>query len=343
MTNNRRLPAEWEKCGAVLLSWPHKDSDWNYILDEAYECYINLVNALISEVPVIIVAPDIAIPKSQLAHLNEEKLMYWQINTNDTWARDFGPITTFEYNIPVICDFKFNGWGLKYPACFDNLITGKLASAGIITAKVENHLGFVLEGGSIDSDGNGSILTTSECLLSLNRNGNLSKESIESYLKYSLGAYRIMWIDNGFLAGDDTDSHVDTLARFAPHNTILYVKCDNPSDIHYKALKQMENELQHFRDVDGMPYNLMGLPMTDPIFDETGSRLPATYANFFVTPTAVFMPTYNQPDNDRRASETIRKAFPGYKVISVDCRTLIKQHGSLHCVTMQLPSEILSI
>lgn len=346
MTNDltyRRFPAEWEYCGAVLLSWPHAASDWSYMLDEVTQCYLHLCEALSQETTLVIVAPDIAIPKKALAHLDNRRILFCQISTNDTWARDFGPITVFDGDTPRLLDFMFNGWGLKFPAAYDNLITPKLHSAGLLRAPLENHRGFILEGGAIDSDGQGSLLTTSECLLSPNRNAQMSREDIEAHLCQTLGVNRVLWIDHGFLAGDDTDSHVDTLARFAPNDTILYVKSDDPADIHYDALKAMEHDIASMRTPDGSPYNLIGLPMPDAIYDEDGNRLPATYANFLVTPTAIFLPTYNQKLNDQMAEQILRIAFPDHRIYTVDCRALIKQHGSLHCVTMQLPPQILPI
>lgn len=341
----RRMPAEWESFGAVLIAWPHAETDWNYMLEVVTECYCNLARAILdSGSTLIVVAPDIAVPKKYIGDLNSERIIFCQVATNDTWARDFGPITVVdsEANKKLI-DFCFNGWGLKFAACYDNLITSKLASAALFNATVENHLGFVLEGGSIESDGCGTILTTSECLLSPNRNGDLSREQIVEYLHSALGAERVLWVNHGYLAGDDTDSHIDTLARLAPNDTILYVKCDNPDDEHYKELSLMEENLMALRTREGNPYNLIALPMPDPIFDEDGERLPATYANFLITDTSILLPTYRQLANDRLAEQIMQIAFPERKIITVDCSALIRQHGSLHCVTMQLPKEILPI
>lgn len=338
----RYLPAEWETDAVVLLSWPHAGTDWCYMLEEVTLCYVRLAEAIAGYHHLLVVAPDIKVPMRYLSHIDQSKIKYYQVDTNDTWARDFGPITVFENGCPVLCDFKFNGWGLKFAACYDNMVTSRLVSSGIFGAAMENHLGFVLEGGSIESDGVGTIMTTSECLLSPNRNGNLLRQQIEQYIKHVIGADRVLWIEHGYLAGDDTDSHVDTLARFASKDAILYVRCEDPDDEHYLSLKDMEDDLRSFVTADGHPYNLISLPMPDPVYDEEGNRLPATYANFLVTSAAVFLPVYNQPDNDRKAVEIVRIAFPGKAVETVDCRPLIKQHGSLHCVTMQLPIEIFS-
>ncbi|MBD5257319.1 MAG: agmatine deiminase family protein [Barnesiella sp.] len=340
----RRMPAEWEPNGAVLIAWPHADTDWAYMLDDVTKCYIDIVHAIVDSgaIPVV-VAPDIALPKKYLADIDGSRIIFCQVATNDTWARDFGPITVKDGDTTRLLDFCFNGWGLKFAACLDNLINSKLSRASLFTAPLENHLGFVLEGGSIESDGCGTILTTSECLLSPNRNGDLSREQVEEYLCKALGARRVLWVDHGYLAGDDTDSHIDTLARLAPGDTILYVKCDDPSDEHYEQLSLMEQDLMAMRTADGRPYNLVALPMPSAIYDEDGERLPATYANFLITDTSILLPVYNQPANDRLAEQIMQIVFPERRIIKVDCSALIRQHGSLHCVTMQLPRQILPI
>lgn len=341
--HNHRLPAEWESTGAILLSWPHRDSDWAYMLDEVMQCYINIATEIVKEEKLIIVAPDITIPQKQLAHLDTQKISFVEMPTNDTWARDFGPITTIDGDKYIINDFQFNGWGLKFASALDNLITRNLINSGAIKGTYNNRLGFTLEGGSIESDGKGLLLTTSECLLSPNRNGDLDKTQIELYLSASLGAKKTLWLDFGFLSGDDTDSHIDTLVRICPDDTIAYVGCGDINDEHFDELKAMKEQLKSFTTIDGQPFNLVELPFPDAIYDENGERLPATYANFLIMSNTVLMPSYNQPENDNQAAKQLQKAFPGYKIVPVDCRALIKQHGSLHCVTMQLPKEILPL
>ncbi|MBR5898861.1 MAG: agmatine deiminase family protein [Muribaculaceae bacterium] len=338
-----RLPAEWESTGAILLSWPHKDSDWAYMLEEVTQCFINIVTEIIKEEYAIIVAPDISIPQEQLSHLSQDNIRYVEIPTDDTWARDFGPITTINNDEYIINDFQFNGWGLKFRSCNDNLITSNLMKWEALKGRVNNLLGFTLEGGSVESDGRGLMLTTSECLLSPNRNGDLDKQQIEDVLARELGISKTLWLDFGYLAGDDTDSHIDTLARICPNDTIAYVGCNDETDEHYEELQAMKQQLQQFTTIDNRPFNLVELPWPDAIYDEDGERLPATYANFLILKDSVLMPSYKQPANDKLAMEQLAKAFPGYKITAVDCNALIKQHGSLHCVTMQLPAEILNI
>lgn len=339
----RVFPAEWDTDAAIMIAWPHEETDWEPMLADVEETYTAMAEAFSRYHTVVIVAPDISKPKKALSQLTDRKILFVQTSTNDTWTRDYGPITVSSDNQPLLLDFCFNGWGLKFAANHDNLVTSKLVAAGAFRADRENHLGFVMEGGSIDSNGKGSLLTTSECLMSPNRNGDLSREQIEDYLKDSLGVNRVLWIDHGYLAGDDTDSHVDTLARFAPNDIILHVAAFDPSDEHFEALTSMAEDLGNLTTESGSPFNLVALPLPDAIYDEDGQRLPATYANFLATDKAVFMPTYRQPNNDRLAAQILKIAFPDHEIVEVDCYHLIRQHGSLHCATMQIPQQILPI
>jgi len=194
---------------------------------------------------------------------------------------------------------------------------------------------FVLEGGSIESDGEGTILSTSACLCNTNRNNGLSKQEIEELLHTYLGAKRVLWLDHGYLAGDDTDSHIDTLARFANKDTIAYVKCNDKDDEHFEALQKMEAQLKKFKTKEGKSYRLIALPMTDAIYNEEGQRLPATYANFLITNDALIYPTYGDK-NDSTAGEIFKVLFPNREIIPINCLKLIEQGGSLHCSTMQI-------
>lgn len=333
----KRLPAEWEKQSAILMALPHPETDWNYMLDEVQECYKNIIKSISSSEKLIIAAPDINYAKRILADVENDSIIYFEVPTNDTWARDFGAITTETKNGFEIIDFKFNGWGLKFASDKDNLVTISMNQNNIFNGSYNNQLSFVLEGGSIESDGNGTIMTTSECLLSKNRNGNFAKMDIEEYIKWIFGAKRVLWIENGYLRGDDTDSHVDTLARFINETTIAYVKCEDVNDEHFEELRKMEEQIKSFRTLKNEPYNTVALPMPDSIFDEDGNRLPATYANFLIMNDKVLVPIYGQKEKDEEALNKLQAAFHKNKVIGIDCNALIKQHGSLHCVTMQFP------
>lgn len=330
------FPAEWSEQRFVQLTWPHKDTDWNYMLDEVTDCFVEIAKQISLRERLLIVTPDVdSVVKRISPFVTMQNISFAEINSNDTWARDHGGITVFEKGNPVILDFQFNGWGLKFAADKDNLITKRLFDAGFLFGELKNCRGFVFEGGSIESDGEGTLLTTSECLLSPNRNAQLSKVEIERYLLDKLHAKRVLWLDNGFLEGDDTDSHIDTLARLCPGNTIVYVHCDDKEDVHYEALLKMEQELKNFRTIDGTPYRLLPLPMAAPVYED-GERLPATYANFLIINGAVLLPVYGS-ERDGAAVEVLKNAFPNRDVIPVDCNALIRQHGSLHCVTMQYP------
>lgn len=307
--HNRRMPAEWEHQSSIQLTWPHKDTDWAPILPEITAVYEEMAREIRKREPLLIV--------DDIPH-------------NDTWARDHGFITVKEDSALILLDFKFNGWGEKFEAALDNAINKHLHERGMVKGTYEDHLDFVLEGGSIESDGKGTIFTTSCCLMAPHRNQPLTQQEIEDRLKVWLGAERIVWIHHGSLIGDDTDGHIDTLVRICPDDTLLYTSGDDD----HPDLVLMEQELQALRTLDGKPYRLLKLPLPHPIYDGD-DRLPATYANYLVVNGAVLVPTYAQPDLDAKALRIIGDAFPDREVVGIDCRAVIKQHGSLHCCTMQ--------
>lgn len=336
------MPAEWEPQQAVMLAWPHRDTDWDYMLDEVQACFKEVAKAILREMQLVVITPCIEEAMRQLSGIdNASNIIYQQINTNDTWARDFGPISVIDNNERYLLDFKFNAWGMKFASCHDNIICREMNNNGIFNATFINCQDFVLEGGSIESDGKGTLLTTSRCLLSPNRNAALSKDEIEAVLAHRLGAKKVLWLNNGELAGDDTDAHIDTLARLAPDNTILYVKSDDTDDEQYESLQLMEEELKTMTNTQGEPFRLIALPCPAPIYDEEGLRLPATYANFLITNTQVLVPTYGQPDTDTAALNIINNVFTQRQVVGIDCNALVKQHGSLHCITMQIAKNFL--
>lgn len=337
-----RLPAEWEAQDGVLLAWPHESTDWHPILANVEPVFVEIVRQISRFELVLIVAPDRQALAAKLhqAGVAMTRVSIHEIASNDTWARDFGPLTVLEDGRPLLLDFGFNGWGLKFASNLDNQISRNLYAAGAFAGLPLKTTGLILEGGSIESDGAGTILTTAECLENPNRNPHLSRQGIEGALSVLLGADRILWLEHGYLAGDDTDSHVDTLARLCPGETIAYVACNDPTDEHYPALTAMVEELQSFRTRSGDPYRLLPLPWPKASFDADGGRLPSTYANFLVINGAVLVPTYRDA-NDTAALTAIGEAFPDRQIIGIDCQPLILQHGSLHCVTMQLPKGTL--
>lgn len=333
--HQKYLPAEWAKQQFVQLTWPHEQTDWAPMLEEVEQCFVEIATAIARFEDVLIVCRNESSVISLFQDEQLQKIKFMELPSNDTWARDHGAITIFENGKRIIMDFSFNGWGKKFEAGLDNQITRKLYEKGVFCdSAYVDCLDFVLEGGSIESDGKGTLLTTSQCLLSDNRN-NLSKEDVEKRLKQYFNLERVLWLDHGYLAGDDTDSHVDTLVRFCDENTIAYVKCDDNQDEHYQELLAMENELKNFRKADNQPYKLVPLPMADAVYEED-DRLPVTYANFLIINGAVLIPTYHSA-KDEIAINTLRQVFPNREMIGINCLPLIKQHGSLHCVTMQLP------
>ena len=347
---NYILPAEWYTQSAIMLTWPHADTDWQPYLDDITLTYIELARAITKQERLVIAAQQPDEVKQLLANALPARLLkrisFSQCPIDDTWARDHGPLTLLPltpryFNMKeggahaITLKFEFNGWGDKYPHHNDNNIALQLFADGHLTHELEAHTDFVLEGGSIESDGRGTIFTTSMC--QLKRNQPLTLQQIEEELKRRLRAQRIVFLHHGQLEGDDTDGHIDTIVRLAPRNTIVYTACDNPTDPHYEEFQALEQQIADLRDATGKPYKLLRLPLPDAIYETDGQRLPATYANFLVINKAVIMPTYNQPAKDETAAEVLAKAFPNREIVRIDARTIIRQHGSIHCLTMQFP------
>lgn len=334
----RHFPAEWAHQDAVMLTWPHKATAWASQLPEVEQVYLNLAQAISHHENLLIICNSDSHRKAIEAKLANQKITnaYFIIApSNDTWTRDHGPIGIVDHEHPVLLDFQFNGWGGKYPSKLDNRINQSLSNSKIVKADV-NPINFVLEGGSIESDGEGTLLTTRRCLLDSKRNPGMTESKMESLLQEWFGVERILWLDRGKLVGDDTDGHVDTLARFCDRKTIVYSSCDDCADVHYEELQAMARELQAFKQVNGQPYRLLTLPLPRAQYDANGKRLPATYANFLIINHAVLVPVYADPKSDQRALSTLAYAFPGYEIIGINAIPLIQQYGSLHCVTMQL-------
>lgn len=334
--------AEWTPCDGILLSLPHGDTDWEYILPEAIDQYKRLVETITDEgVNVVLLCQSRKEAEPIFKPTAIKRITFVECEYNDTWTRDYGPLTIVTQGELRGLDFGFNGWGLKFAADKDNLVNRHLNDKLIFSQNVyRNESVFILEGGSVDTDGKGTILTTTRCLCSPNRNGGLTKTEADEQLRKRLGARHVLFLDYGELIGDDTDSHIDTLARMAPDNIILFTGCRDMEDTQFESLLKMRAQLSLFRDMEGNPYNLVELPLPDAVYDDEGFRLPATYANYLVTEHVLFMPTYSQPEKDLLAMQTVRIAFPNHKIVGVDCLTLIKQHGSLHCATMQLPKGL---
>jgi agmatine/peptidylarginine deiminase len=343
---SRVLPAEWAPQSGVQLTWPHGKSDWSHLLDEADTVFSRIGAAVTRFEALLVVCQDTAHRSHVLEQLQKAGADTTRVTTaiaaaNDTWARDHGAITILENGHLKLLDFGFNGWGGKYPAEEDNRISQRLVEQGIFGDTSMETVDLVLEGGSIESDGEGTLLTTAGCLLTPTRNPGLNRDGVETALKRKLGVERILWLEHGDLEGDDTDGHVDTLARLCDKHTIAYVTCEDSSDPHHGPLQAMEAELKAFKTASGQPYRLIALPLPAPIREDDGRRLPATHANFLIINGAVLVPTYDDP-TDTIALERLGAAFPDREIIGIDCRTLIRQYGSLHCVTMQFPQGVLA-
>lgn len=339
MTSTPFLPPEWAPQSAVMLTWPRRDGDFARHIAAVERNFIAIAKAIGRfEALHVNVADDAAGLRTRLLAegIAPDRLRVFEVPNDDVWARDHGPITVVRHGGLVHLDFIFNGWGGKFAADRDDALTGKLAEMGAWHAPVEP-VDFVLEGGAIEVDGHGTLLTTERCLLAKTRNPALSRADIEAVLKAKLGLERILWLRHGDLLGDDTDGHIDTIARFCDPHTIAYQACDDRDDAHYEDLAAMARELSALRDYRGKPYRLVPLPLPAPIFDaDDGRRLPAGYANFLILNHAVLVPIYGQP-RDSVALERLRPCFPDREVIGIDCNALIQQYGGLHCVTMQIP------
>ena len=328
----------------ILLIWPHQNTDWRPDLDAVEAVYLQLAQAIANRETLLVVCHDAAYQQYisatlQGAGLDPQAVRYALHPTDDTWARDCGPLTVLEDDNPRLLDFRFNGWGGRFPYQQDDALTAGLVAQGVFDATPCERIDLVLEGGSIDTDGAGTLLTTRACLLHPGRNPDLSRADLESRLRRHLGVTRILWLEHGGLAGDDTDSHIDMLARFCSPDTLACSVCEDPDDENTPALTAMREELTQLRQTNGRPYHLIELPIPAPVHDENGRRLPASYANFLIINDAVLVPGYDDP-HDAIALTRLGEAFPEREIIGIDCRPLIRQNGSLHCITMQLPAAV---
>jgi agmatine/peptidylarginine deiminase len=331
MFNQKRLIAEFEKQSFTQIIFPHAATDWSDYLNEAQNCFIDIINTIIKYQKCLVICYDInEVKKNFIANDN---LFFIAYETNDTWARDCSALCVRDTQETKLLDFTFNAWGEKFEALKDNKMNKSIAKC---YNKEMQTIDFVLEGGAVESNGVDTLLTTAACMLNKNRNAHLNTVTITEKLREYFGAEHILYLNHGYLAGDDTDSHIDTLARFINANTIMYVQCKDETDEHYKQLKLMEEELQMIAQEQNL--KLIALPMAQAIYFEQ-ERLPATYANFLFVNDAVLVPTYNVAQ-DEEAINIFKKTFPNRDVIGIDCSVLIRQHGSLHCVSMNFSSDI---
>jgi agmatine/peptidylarginine deiminase len=343
MSDKFRFPAEWEPQSAVMIAWPHPETDWGLRLVDVEETYIALVAAItMFEDAVICIADDdlqtYAEARLRSARVDMHRVRFVTVEYDDTWLRDSGPITLMHETDFRLLDFRFTGWGGKFEASRDDRLVEALTRGGLFAGGERSEIDFALEGGGIETDGAGTLLTTWRCLHE--RHPQATREQLSAKLAGWLAQDRVLWLDRGYLEGDDTDAHIDTLARFAATDAIVYQACDDVADTHYDELQAMAAELAQLRTREGRPYRLFALPWPKPIFDD-GRRLAASYANFLIVNGAVLMPSYGDVA-DARAQEVMAEAFPGRAIVPVPCRPLIWQNGSLHCITMQLPEGVLA-
>ncbi|HET7844531.1 MAG TPA: agmatine deiminase family protein [Xanthomonadales bacterium] len=341
-----RLPAEWEPQDGVLLAWPHAGTDWRGNLADVEQTYAALVAAIsrFERALVCVAGAEVrerAQALLQAADAKSDRVSFVAIDYDDTWLRDSGPISLAGGARRFrLVDFRFTGWGGKFEASRDDALVATLHHAGLFGDAEHVRADWALEGGAIESDGEGTILTTWQCLN--HRHPHLDRDQLRTTLAGHLGAKRVLILEHGHLEGDDTDAHIDTLARFASPTCIVYQGCDDPTDSHFDELGRMADELRSLRRADGEPYELVALPWARPVHASDGRRLAASYANFLIVNGAVLMPAYGDAA-DGAAAKALAGAFAGREIVPVPCRPLIEQNGSLHCVTMQLPRGVLHV
>lgn len=343
--NTPRLLAEWARQSATLLSWPNRNI-WQQQYANVQTVYGQVIAALTEHQNVILCLRDKTTQLQAEDYLRQidfdkSRLTLYLVANNDSWIRDYGPLSVSDDQNVKLINYRFNGWGNKFPHDQDDQVCQQLASQNAFGQTSLHHRDIVLEGGSIETDGNGTVLTTCACLLNPNRNPQLDRAGIESELRETLGAKRLLWLENGFIIGDDTDGHIDMLARFCDPHTIAYCSCDDPLDPHYESLKAMKAELESFRDGENKPYKLIALPIPKAITDKEGQRLPASYANFLIANKQLLLPGYNDP-MDAVAKKNLEDCFPGREIVMINCLPLIHQGGSLHCASMQIASNMVA-
>jgi agmatine/peptidylarginine deiminase len=332
------MPAEWELQDAIQITWPSNTTDWNDNIMESEKCFLQISQLISKYQKLIIIHANSRNPKELFNAKELRNIIFIEADYNDTWSRDYAPISIIENGIPKLKNFNFNGWGNKFESTLDNELNQTLLKYRIY--KNLSDIDFILEGGSIDSNGDGVILTTKKCLLNSNRNSTYSFSQIDTLIKKELHAKKILWLEEGEIIGDDTDAHIDMLARFINENSILYVKSFDESNPNFGSLNKMELELKQFTNLRGESFNLIPIPL--PSITEGGIYLPATYANFLITNKQVLLPIYNCPE-DGEVIKQFKTLFPDKDIEPVFCGEIIKQNGSIHCLTMQLHKNTVAL
>jgi agmatine deiminase len=334
-----RFPAEWEKHEATWLTWPYLDDSFPGKVDIVYPYYIQFIKEISLGEKVRINVPNDCekeklVMMLDIANVDMKQIEIFMHPTNDVWCRDHGPAFVIKPNgekMKAIVSWEFNAWGGKYNAELDNQIPDKIA--GYFNLPIF-HPGIIMEGGSVEFNGTGTILTTRACLLNKNRNPHLNKQEIEQYLCNYYGAEQILWLDDG-IAGDDTDGHVDDITRFVNEDTVVTAVESNTNDENYKPLKENLKELHKMRLLNGKQLNIIELPMPDPVYF-SNRRLPASYANFYICNAAVIVPTF-RCNNDDVALDILSEVFTDRPVIGIDSADIVWGLGSFHCLSQQEP------
>ncbi|HUF43071.1 MAG TPA: agmatine deiminase family protein [Verrucomicrobiae bacterium] len=335
------MPAEWAPHRATWLSWPHNRETWPTQLERVREVWIEMMCALAPYEHVCLLVNDESAERDVAARLKQvraalENVSLIRIPTIDVWMRDYGPtfVSRAAGTEPLaINDWIFNGWGGKYPAYEqDERVAGEIAA--LLKIPVFDH-NVVLEGGSIEVNGAGTCLTTEQCLLNRNRNPHMSRAEIECFLKDALGVHHVVWLGEG-IVGDDTDGHIDDIARFVAPTTVVCVRESDPRDGNYRFLEDNFERLQGAADQHGTKLSLVALPCPGAVYDE-GTRLPASYANFYIANEVVLVPVFNDP-KDAEALGLLQELFPRRQVIGLPCNEVVAGLGAIHCVTQQEPA-----
>lgn len=338
------MPAEWEPQEAVWLSWPHRRATWPGNFEPVPAVFAEIARQ-ISETELVRInvgSDEMEANVRQLltdSQVNMDRVRFHRNPTNDCWVRDHGPIYIVrdrgDIRERALVNWGYNAWGGKYPPYDrDNSIPSQIAAE---FGELAFDGGMILEGGSIDVNGRGLLLTSESCLLNPNRNPHLSREEIEQRLREMLGVHKVLWVGDG-IVGDDTDGHIDDITRFVNERTIVTAIEQDPQDVNYRPLKENLERLKTMTDLEGRPFEIVTLPMPEAVWDEE-FRLPASYANFLIINGKVLVPIYRCP-NDDVALATLQKLFPDRKVVGIDCTALVLGLGAIHCVTQQQPAGV---
>ncbi|QJD95183.1 agmatine deiminase family protein [Mucilaginibacter robiniae] len=333
------FPAEWAPHTATWLSWPHKEASWPGKIETIYARYCEFIKEVAKGELVRINIADKQMQAFAEQHLHEaganlHNIQFFEFPTNDAWCRDHGPafLLNEKDKKKVVVDWGYNAWGGKYPPFdLDDVIPTRIAQQFNLPVY---HPGIVMEGGSVDFNGKGTVLTTTACLLNPNRNPHLNQQQIEQYLQNFYGIEQVLWLGDG-IVGDDTDGHIDDITRFINEDTVVTVVEENKNDENYHILQENLQALKTMRLLNGKQLNVVELPMPDPVIHED-QRLPASYANFYISNAAVIVPTY-RCSHDDKALEILQQCFPHRKVVGIDSTDIIWGLGSFHCLSQQEP------